>query len=231
MPNSIRDAMELKDALFWIGHASFYIKAEGMTVFIDPFNIPDGMKERADIVLITHSHFDHCSRKDIDKVVKDGTRIIAAQGCLNAKDYSGMTVARQGFRERVGSVDIEAVPAYNIRSERLQFHPRSNGWLGYIIGIGGMRIYHAGDTDFIPEMKSIKGIDAALLPAGGTFTMDAAEAIEAAKAIAPKFFVPMHYKNLLGKEGSLTAEEQIRRGIGCATIMKEVQEPTYAFRE
>jgi L-ascorbate metabolism protein UlaG (beta-lactamase superfamily) len=102
--------------------------------------------------------------------------------------------------------------------------------VGYIIDVGGMRIYHAGDTDYIPEMKGLKDIHAALLPVGGTYTMDVAEAIEAAKAIAPKFFVPMHYKNLLGKEGSRVAEEQIRKGVGSALIMKEVQEPTYAFR-
>jgi len=222
--------MELKDALFWVGHASFYIKTDGMTVFIDPFNLPESIKERADLVLITHAHFDHCSKKDIDKVMKSGTRIIAAQGCLNEKDYSNITVARQGFRERIGGLEIEAVPAYNIRSERLQFHPRANGWVGYIIDIGGMHIYHAGDTDYIPEMRSLKNIHAALLPVGGTYTMDVAEAIEAAKAIAPKFFVPMHYKNLLGKEGSRAAEEQIRKSMSGALVMKEVQEPTYAFR-
>ena len=222
--------MELKDMLFWFGHASFYIKAEGMTVFIDPFNLPESVKERADLVLITHAHFDHCSRKDIDKVVKSGTKVIAAKGCLKDNEYGGVTVAGHGFRERAGSAEIEAVPAYNIKSERLQCHPRENGWVGYVINIGGMHIYHAGDTDYIPEMKNLKGMDAALLPVGGTFTMDVAEAMEAAKEMNPKFFVPMHYKNLLGKDGSREAEEQIRKSMSNAMILKEVQEPTYAFR-
>ncbi len=222
--------MDLKDALFWIGHASFYIKSEGMTVFIDPFNVSDSLKDRADVVLITHAHFDHCSRKDIEKVLKSESRVIAAQGCLNAGDYGGITIAKPGFRERIGSLEIEAVPAYNMKSERLQFHPRINGWVGYVLGIGGMRIYHAGDTDFVPEMKNLKDIDAALLPVGGTFTMDVSEAIEAVKEISPCFFVPMHYKNLLGKDGSKAAEEQIRKSVKGAMIMKEVQEPTYAFK-
>ena len=129
--------MELKDSLFWVGHASFYIKTRDTTVFIDPFNIPDGMKESADLVLITHAHFDHCSRKDIDKVMKRDTRIVAAQGCLDARDYNSVTVAKPGFRESVDGMEIEAVPAYNIKSERLQFHPRANGWVGYVINAGG----------------------------------------------------------------------------------------------
>jgi len=222
--------MDLKDALFWIGHASFCIKAQGMAVFIDPFNVPDSMKGTADIVLITHAHFDHCSRKDIDKVAKSGMRVIAAQGCLDGDDYGGVTVAKPGFKESVKGIGIEAVPAYNIREERLQSHPKAKGWVGYVIDIGGMRIYHAGDTDFIPEMKTLKDIYAALLPAGGTYTMDADEAVEAAKAIAPKFFVPMHYKNLLGKEGARAAEERMTSGFRGTLIMKEIQEPTYGFR-
>ncbi len=220
----------MQDALFWIGHASFYIEAQDTTVFIDPFKLPRSLKERADIVLITHSHFDHCSKPDIDRVMKDGTRVIAARGCLGEREYGGVTIARPGFSERIGAVDIEAIPAYNIKSGKLQFHPRENGWVGYIVGIAGMRIYHAGDTDFIPEMKALKGIEAALLPVGGTYTMDVREALEANKAIRPKFFVPMHYKNLLGAEGSASAEERIRNGAANALIMKEVQEPTYSFR-
>ncbi len=224
------DTMELRDSLFWIGHASFYIKAEGTTVFIDPFNISDSIKERADLVLITHPHFDHCSRKDIDKVIKTGTKIIAAQGCFKDREYDSVTVAKPGFKERVNGAEVEAIPAYNVKSERLQSHPLANGWVGYVINIGGMRIYHAGDTDYIPEMRSLKNIDAALLPVGGTFTMDVAEAIEAARAIAPKFFVPMHYKNLLGRDGANAAEEQIKKNVSGALIMNEVQSPTYAFR-
>jgi L-ascorbate metabolism protein UlaG (beta-lactamase superfamily) len=222
--------MELKDMLFWIGHASFYIKAEGKTVFVDPFNVSEAVRERADLVLITHAHFDHCSRKDIDRVSKAGTKVIAAPGCLDPKEYGGVTIAKPGFRERVEGIGIEAVPAYNVKRERLQSHPRANEWVGYVISIGNMRIYHAGDTDFIPEMKSLGDIDAALLPAGGTFTMDVSEAIEAAKAIAPRFFVPMHYKNLLGQDGSMAAEERMVKSVKGAMIMKEVQNPTYSFR-
>jgi L-ascorbate metabolism protein UlaG (beta-lactamase superfamily) len=137
-------------------------------------------------------------------------------------------VAAPGFSTRINDVGIEAIPAYNIKSERLQFHPKANGWVGYIVEAQGKRIYHAGDTDFIPGMKSLGSIYAAMLPVGGKYTMDVDEAMEAAKAIKPEFFVPMHYKNLLGIEGSQKVEEELRK-IGNCRIMREVQEPTYSF--
>ena len=221
--------MELDETLFWIGHASFYIKANGCAIFIDPFLVSDKIKERADLVLITHAHFDHCSKADIGRVMKKDGKIIAAPGCLSQSEYKNLTVAEPGFSTDFNGIKIEAAPAYNVKSERLQFHPKSNRWVGYVVDVEGMRIYHAGDTDFVPEMKNMKKVYAALLPMGGTYCMDASEAIEAAKAIRPKFFVPMHYKNLLGREGSKNAEEKLRTELDNAHIMEEVQQPTYAF--
>jgi L-ascorbate metabolism protein UlaG (beta-lactamase superfamily) len=219
----------LDDVLFYLGHASFYIKAGGFTIFIDPFRVPDSVKGLADLILITHAHFDHCSKGDINKVMKKGAGIIAAPGCLSAGEYGSLTVAEPGFRSSRDGIEIEAVPAYNTTAERQQFHPKANRWVGYIVGVDGMRIYHAGDTDLIPEMRGLKDIYAALLPIGGKYTMAVDEAIAAVKIIKPKVFVPMHYRNLLGKEGSEKAEERLMKELDNCHIMREVQAPTYSF--
>lgn len=216
------------DTIFWIGHASFYIKTKEATVFIDPFRVSDAVKEKADLILITHAHFDHNSKPDIEKVRKDDTKFVAPQKCLEAKEYKH-EVSRPGFATSYRGISIEAVPSYNKREERLKFHPRSENWVGYVLDVGGMRIYHAGDTDFIPEMAALKDIDVALLPMGGTYTMAMDEAIEAAKTIAPRTVVPMHYKMLLGKDGSTDMEKQLKSKIGNATILREVQAPVYSF--
>ncbi len=221
--------MELKDALFWIGHASFYARTRGRTIFIDPFMLSDSISESADLILITHPHFDHYSRKDIDRIVKDSTRIIAPRGCDGIEGYRNVQIVRPGDRVDFDGINIEAVPAYNVKKERLQNHPKANEWVGYIVDIEGMRVYHAGDTDFIPEMKEMKGLHAALLPMGGTYTMDVDEAIEAARAINAKYTVPMHYKMLLGKEGSASAAKRMQEAVPSTLLFKEVQEVRYSF--
>ena len=228
MQHVIRGAMELDDFLSYLGHASFRIKTKGYAIFIDPFRAPDSVKGSADLVLITHAHFDHCSKKDIDKVVKRDSRIIAARGCLSADEYPNLTVAEPGFRTDFHGIGIEAVPAYNTASEKQGFHPKADMSVGYIVDFDGMRIYHAGDTDFVPEMRQLKDIYAALLPVGGKYTMDADEAVEAVKAMRPKFFVPMHYKNLLGSEGSRKLEEKLMKELPNCRIMRE-QDPTFSF--
>ena len=222
---------EINNILFWIGHASFYIKTKETTLFIDPFNVDSNIvKERADLVLITHAHFDHCSRADLFKIIKPDGKIISSQGCLTKRDYNNLEIIKPGYNGKFNDISISAIPAYNLKSERLSFHPRENEWVGYIIDAAGLRFYHAGDTDFIPEMKKLKGLDVAMLPVGGTYTMDVDEAIEAAKSIDSKFIVPMHYKNLLGVDGSKKAEEKLKKGLNNLLIMNEVQKPTYAFK-
>ncbi len=221
--------MERYDNIFWVGHACFYIKVHDTTIFIDPFRVSDKIKEKADIILITHAHYDHNSKADIDKVRKDSTKFVAAPKCLDLKDYKGLELSKPGFKTKFNGIGIEAVSAYNSNSERLKYHPKVENWVGYILDVDGTRIYHAGDTDFIPEMNRIKDIDVALLPMGGTYTMAVDEAIDAANAIKPKTLVPMHYKMLLGMEGSKQLEDKIRSKISNAMIMKEVQDPIYSF--
>lgn len=176
----------------WLGHASFLIKA-GKTIYIDPFVVPNDA-EKADYILLTHDHYDHCDAEKIDHLSKSGTVIIAAKGA--AQKAGGMAMEPGDIYKHEG-IEVEAVPAYNInkfRSPGLPFHPKGAG-LGFVVEIDGKRIYHSGDTDSIPEMHEVHRIDVALLPVGGTYTMTAEEAGEAAAVIKPKFLIPMHYKS------------------------------------
>ncbi|HHH81205.1 MAG TPA: MBL fold metallo-hydrolase [candidate division Zixibacteria bacterium] len=173
----------------WLGHAGFML--EGVKrVYIDPYQIKTGLPP-ADIVLVTHSHFDHFSQNDIKRILGDSTVIVAPSDCKMSGNVQNV---KPGDTIEIGGVRIEAVPAYNIGK---RFHPKESGWVGYVVEMDGVRVYHAGDTDLIPEMKSINA-DVALLPIGGTYTMNVSEAIEAAKTIKPKLAIPMHFGSIVG---------------------------------
>ncbi len=220
---------DIDKSLFWIGHASFYLKCGDYTLFIDPFGISaEVSRTKADLILVTHAHFDHFSKKDMGSVSKKDTEIITSTQTLEEK--KGIRIARPGYNEYFHGVKIEAVPAYNVNRERLGFHPKANQWVGYVIETDGTRIYHSGDTDLIPEMGNMADIDYALLPMGGTYTMDVDETIKAAEVIGAKTVIPMHYKNLLGVEGSRKAEEKLKSKLKNVRVLKEVQEPTYSFK-
>ncbi|MDH5806594.1 MAG: MBL fold metallo-hydrolase [Candidatus Methanomethylicaceae archaeon] len=175
----------------WLGHASFQIKKNGKTIYIDPYE--GEYVDKADIILISHSHYDHCDSSKIAKIRKANTLIIAPEECarkINAKSI------KPGEKINIEDITVEAVHAYNIRRFRSPgnpFHPKGFG-VGYLLIINNKVIYHAGDTDFIPEMKDLKekNVFLALLPSGGTYTMDNPEAAEAAIAINPKIVIPMH---------------------------------------
>jgi len=175
----------------WLGHASFQIKADGKNVYIDPYE--GEYKEKADLVLVTHSHHDHYDTSKIARIVKEDTVIVCPSECAS-RLKGNVKVLGPGEKTKVDDIIVEAVHAYNykrFRSPGNPFHPKGFG-IGYVITINGKRIYHAGDTDFIPEMKNLKNISLALLPSGGTYTMDNPEAAEAALAIKPEAVIPMH---------------------------------------
>lgn len=175
----------------WLGHAGFKLKGE-KTVYIDPFKIND--TEPADIIIVTHEHFDHLSPDDIKKI-QTGKTVIATTPDLYSKFSGNIKTISPGKYLNVDGIKIEAVPAYNLNKE---FHPKVKNWMGVIVTINGKRIYHAGDTDNIPEMSALKNVDVALLPVSGTYVMTAEEAADAANKIMPKIAVPMHYGAIIG---------------------------------
>jgi L-ascorbate metabolism protein UlaG (beta-lactamase superfamily) len=176
--------------IHWLGHDTFRVTAEKVIV-TDPFRIKKAAP--CDIVLITHEHYDHCSPEDIEKISGPHTVIVAPRDCA-AKLKGTVRVARPGDVMEVQGIKVEAVPAYNTDKK---FHTRERGWVGYIFTANGLRIYIAGDTDYIPEMKRIRA-DIALLPVSGTYVMTAEEAARAALDIKPKVAIPMHYGSIVG---------------------------------
>ncbi len=190
----------------WLGHAGFLIKAEGKVIVIDPFQLDQC--DPADIILITHEHYDHCSPEDVEKIQTDKTIIVATPDCAGKLKGNVKTV-KPGDTLNIGGIDIEAVPSYNTNK---QFHTKDRNWVGYIFKVGGKRIYIAGDTDYIPEMKSFKNIDIALLPVSGTYVMTAEEAVKAALDIQPKVAVPMHFGSIVGDKGDA---EQFAEALKC----------------
>jgi L-ascorbate metabolism protein UlaG (beta-lactamase superfamily) len=212
----------------WIGHASFLINADGKNVYIDPFRLSD-MKERADIILITHPHFDHFSMPDIKKIAGPQTQIFVPNDTVDSIKMGKVVGVEPGKNYYASEgLNLETVPAYNVTRERLDKHPKQKRWVGYIIQTPGMKIYHAGDTDFIDEMLGIH-VDLALLPMSGTYTMDPDDAIRAANAIDAKQVAPMHYKAVLGKDGSAAAENKFKKEVKNSVILKEIQEAYYSF--
>lgn len=191
-PQPEADVDELLKNVHWLGHASFRLGGEKV-VYIDPYQLKT--TQSADIILITHGHYDHCSPGDVSKIRQANTVVVATGDCAS-KLGGEVKVIKAGDTITVQGVSIEAVPAYNVGKN---YHPKEAGGVGYIVTLNGVRIYHAGDTDHTPEMDSVRA-DVALLPVGGTYTMDAREAAEAANIFKPKVAVPMHWGGIVGSK-------------------------------
>ena len=177
--------------LKWLGHASWKLKAGGKTIYIDPYE--GDYDEKADIILASHSHTDHCEPSKVKEATGDGTVVIAPADCAE-KIGAPVKSLKPGEKAEFGEVTVKAVEAYNLkrfRSPGVPFHPKGLG-VGYIVKAEGKKIYHVGDSDYIPEMDELKDIDVLLIPSGGTYTMDAEDAAEATVAINPKIAVPVH---------------------------------------
>jgi L-ascorbate metabolism protein UlaG (beta-lactamase superfamily) len=179
------------DKITWLGHDGFKINAS-RTIYIDPFDLK-GELEPADVICITHDHYDHCSPGDVAKILREDTIIIAAENC-RGKLKGDVRWVRPGDKVTVKDLTVEAIPAYNVNKE---FHPREAGGVGYILSVDSSKIYHAGDSDPIPEMEGLD-VDIAMLPVSGVYVATAEEAVEAANMINPKTVIPMHYGSIVG---------------------------------
>jgi len=199
LPRSMFENQGVK--LTWLGHDGFRIE-DGQTIYIDPFKI-EGVTKKADIVLVSHEHFDHCSIEDLNKIITPSTVIVAhsqSRNTLSKLKVKEIRIVKPGEKLEINGVNFETVPAYNVNKFRepgKPFHPKEDEKLGFVLTVKGVRIYHAGDSDHIPEMKNIK-TDIALLPISGTYVMTVQEAVEATTSIKPKIAIPMHYDAIVG---------------------------------
>jgi L-ascorbate metabolism protein UlaG (beta-lactamase superfamily) len=188
----------MQPTIEWLGHDSFRLSDGSKVVYIDPWKL-ERSQPKADLILVTHDHFDHLSKDDIAALSKADTIVVAPPSV--AQQLSGKVRSVRPYETLTAAdVPIETVPAYNIdkfREPGKPFHPRDAGYVGYILTLGGSRIYHVGDSDHTPEMDRVK-CDIALVPVSGTYVMTAPEAAAAVNVFKPALAIPMHYADIVG---------------------------------
>ncbi len=192
----------------WLGHAGVEIinRELNKVIYIDPWEINE--KTPADFILITHDHYDHLSIEDIKKISKENTFIIASSNCKDLLKGMNVMYVEEGDLVDLPEFTIEVVPAYNPNKD---FHPKTYGGVGFIIDINNEKIYHAGDTDIIPEMDSFK-VEIALLPVGGKYTMNGEEAARAATKLGARTVIPIHYNKIVGTQQDVEALKKNFKG-------------------
>jgi L-ascorbate metabolism protein UlaG (beta-lactamase superfamily) len=206
------DPESVMKMITWYGQSSLRIDTGKTVIYIDPVKVSSDMK--ADAILVTHSHGDHYSKADIEKLSKKGTRLITSFAAEGAEETA------PGKKFDINGISVEAVPAYNI--VKANKHPKANGFVGYILTIDGVRVYHAGDTERIPEMKKFSA-DIAFLPLGQKYTMNSVEeAVDAAVDVKAKIAVPMHFGKYEGTAADALKFEELatKKGIK-VKLMKE----------
>lgn len=199
----------LVDELEWLGHSGFRLRVGAAVVYIDPYRAPDG--PQADLILVTHGHYDHFSPTDVERLSGEHTVLVAPAAVAERAAGRVVSIGPGEAVQPLRGVEVAAVAAYNTSkrdTDGRSFHPREAGWVGYDVNVRGERLYHSGDTDVIPEMDAVAGVDVALLPVSGTYVMTAAEAAEAARRIQPRVAVPMHWGAHIGTREDALAFEQ-----------------------
>ena len=216
------DYKEIK--IKWYGHDTFTLE-KGIKICTDPFKLSKSID--ADIILITHEHFDHCSPEDLQKISSNKTVIVAAKECLNkledikCKEKLGII---PGEEKTVNGIKIRAINAYNISKinpdTKRPFHPKEDNKVGFLINMDGTTIYHTGDSDLVPEMSNLQP-DLLLVPVSGTYVMTAKEAAQAVEKIKPKIAIPMHYGTIVGNEDDAKEFKQLVKSCDVRIITKE----------
>jgi L-ascorbate metabolism protein UlaG (beta-lactamase superfamily) len=208
--------------LTWFRQAAFRWEGDGPVVYIDPWGITDPVP--ADVILITHAHHDHFQPREIERLRTRTTKLVAPKDVADGLT-GDVTPVAPGEVHDVGGLRFETVPAYNIAEERLDMHPQRNGWVGYLFEFGGRRYYHGGDTDALPELEPI-ATDVALVPIGGTYTMDAEEAADFVRAMEPGLAVPMHYGYVVCSPSRADVFRKL-----AAPVPVQVLDPTNPFEQ
>ncbi len=204
----------------WFKQSAYLWQNDGLAVYIDPWGVSGEVP--ADVIFITHAHYDHYSPSDIALVKTDETTVVAPHDV--AAEISGKVIpVAPGDVVTVSGIRAEAVPAYNNVEARLSFHPRRKRWVGYVLSLGGTDYYHAGDTDHLPELEDVH-CGAALLPIGGTYTMDPGQAAGLARSIGPQVAVPMHYGFVVGSSSDAALFKQ-----AAAPVQVEILKPVNPF--
>jgi L-ascorbate metabolism protein UlaG (beta-lactamase superfamily) len=209
--NSIKsqnqNVTDMVNNIHWLGQAAVKINAAGKVIYIDPYQLKKA--DQADIIFITHGHNDHLSLSDIRKIITGESIIVAPADChvkLQDLDVAEIKTVSPGQSLTLDNIIVSTVPAYNVI--KTNFHPKGNKWVGYILTVDGIKIYHAGDTERIPEMKTIS-CDIAMLPLGQTYTMNSVnEAADAAVDVQAKIAIPIHYGLY---EGTAEDAEEFKR--------------------
>jgi L-ascorbate metabolism protein UlaG (beta-lactamase superfamily) len=209
------------DRFTWFKQAAYRWDGDGVTVYIDPWGVPEGAPE-ADAIFITHAHDDHFQPDEIRRLQKSETQIVAPRD-IAAELGGNVQAVAPGDTIEAGGIKAQAVPAYNIAEERLDKHPKAKGWVGYVLQLGDASYYHAGDTDHLPELESL-GAQVAFVPIGGTYTMDVPEAASLVRAMSPQLAVPMHYGYIVG-----TVEDAERFRTEADPVRVEILTPVEPF--
>ena len=202
-------------------HSSIKMKNKNIIIYIDPFKIDNDYND-ADFIFITHDHYDHYSEEDINKVVNNDTIIVVPDGLITKLMQIGINkdkiiVVEPNKKYSVKGINFETVPAYNINKK---FHPKENGWVGYLINLNNTVYYIAGDTDITEENRKVK-CDVALVPVGGTYTMDYKEAATLVNEIKPQIAVPIHYGSIVGtKQDAINFTQLLNKSIKGIILMK-----------
>lgn len=192
------------------------MEADGKVLYFDPYGVQEAPHD-ADYIFITHDHYDHFSPEDIGRVAKAGTTLVIPESARAAAEAVGLAVlpVQVGQSAALPGVRFRTVPAYNINKK---FHPRAKDWVGYVVELGGRVCYIAGDTDTTPEAQAVR-CDVALLPIGGTYTMDAGEAADLARAMRPRVVIPTHY----GRAAAAREFQQLLAGeVPCQILLENL---------